>query len=295
MQSQSNDIKVIEQEMQVVKKLANLPNIDEIIFNDEGWDSRVYSTNNGCYFFKFPRSEKVRNRYTQQITALKLAGQVDAKIKVPKIIWEHPSNNYLGYQGVEGVALAGVLPILKSPTKQNIGETLGAFLKQFHQLKLADVRVVNIEDEIKQYQDWYLPAEPEINSNFNEDEQRKLKKLVYKIWPTQLRALGSDAALCHADFGFKNIFYDDGQVGIIDFGDVCLCDQSKDFIGLNDEIIFESALKTYGDSKELRQKIVLRQDTREIIKLTASIKKQDALGIQKSLNRLKEIVNQSKV
>jgi hypothetical protein len=80
---------------------------------------------------------------------------------------------------------------------------------------------------------------------------------------------------------------DNGQLGIIDFGDVGYYDRSKDFIDLNDNQIFELALQAYGDNEKLRQKITMRQNTTHIISLTYYIGKHDQKGIQKTLAKIK--------
>lgn len=288
MQAQTTTIEAVEQEKQLVRELADLTSKDEVIFIDSGWDSRVYSVNNGRYFFKFPRSDKIRKRYEQQIAALKLLTSVGLKVRVPKVIWEHPNNNYFGYEGVQGAVLEEIVSTLDEAAKQAIGKTIGEFLKQFHQLELPGVRDITVEQEIKQFQEWYEPAMPIIQKVFSEAEQTKLKKLVSRVWPSELIKLTRDAALCHGDLHFTNIMYgNDGQLGIIDFGDVGYYDRSKDFIDLDDHHIFESALETYGDNKELRQKIAIRQKVSYVITLTAAIGKQNEPGIQKTLAKLK--------
>ena len=291
MQSQTTPIEVIEQEKKLVKELANLTAEDEVIFNDSGWDSRVYSTNGGQYFFKFPRSDKIRKRYEHQIAVLKLVANIDPKVKVPKVIWEHPNNDYFGYEGVRGAALEDIVPTLDEAAKQIIGRTIGEFLRQFHQLELPGARDVTVEQEIKQFQEWYEPAVPVIQKAFSEAEQIKLKRLVSIVWPSELLKLGRDAALCHGDLHFSNIMYGSiGQLGIIDFGDVGYYDRSKDFIDLDEHHIFESALEAYGDNKELRQKIAMRQKVTHVITLTAAIGKQDEPGIQKTLAKLRAAI-----
>jgi hypothetical protein len=43
----------------------------EIVFTDEGWDSRVYIVNHGEAVFKFPRSPQTAQQYRYEIDALK--------------------------------------------------------------------------------------------------------------------------------------------------------------------------------------------------------------------------------
>lgn len=82
------------------KIIVNLPGLASpsptVVLNDSGWDSRAYSVNNGQYFVKFPRSEKIRGRYGYQISALKLAATIESPVRVSKVVWEEPNNAYFG-------------------------------------------------------------------------------------------------------------------------------------------------------------------------------------------------------
>ena len=87
----------IDSEMRLIRSLANLSTGSEIVQHEGGWDSRVYGFENDKYFFKFPRTDKVKQTYANEIAALKLAGCLDVEVKVPKVIWEYPDNAYFGY------------------------------------------------------------------------------------------------------------------------------------------------------------------------------------------------------
>lgn len=290
MQSQETLPEVIEQETRKVKEIASLSEADKVTFNDSGWDSRVYTINDGEYFVKFPRSEKIRLRFGYQIAALQLANSIDSKVTVPKVIWKDVNNNYFGYAGIEGVALTKARADLDDAAKEQIGTALGDFLRQFHQLQLPEARAMGIDHEIKQVQDWYEKGLHLSSSVFTEDEQKKLHMLVYDEWPARLTALGGNPVLCHGDFHFDNIFYgSDVGVGVIDFGDVCNADHSKDFADFGDLVIFEATLKAYGSKDEkLREKIRLREDMTRIITLTAQLIKPGEQSAQETITKIKE-------
>jgi len=293
MHSQNTDASTIEHEKQIVKQLANLPDTTDIAFEDAGWDSRAYIVHEGEYIVKFPRSEKVRGRYTSQIAAMKLAASTSADVLVPKVIWMHPTNEYFGYRGVRGTPLATILDQIDETTKQFIGQELGTFLKGFHKNQLPGARDMSIGEEIKQLQNWYEKGAEEGKQFFTSAEQRKLHIAVHEIWPTQLQKLGSTNKLCHGDFHFSNIFYDESdQIGIIDFGDVCYADPSKDFINLDDPAIFEATLAAYGETGDkFRQKIALRKQMLQVIKLTAQLAKKQLTEAQVTAGLLKQYIS----
>jgi aminoglycoside phosphotransferase (APT) family kinase protein len=278
----------IERETQLIVGLTGASS-EAVTLNDSGWESRAYNVNNGQYFVKFPRNEKIKGRYGYQIAAQKLAGSVNSEVRIPKVLWEGADGSYFGYEGVSGVALTEVLPDLDDTAKQAIGEALGGFLKQFHQLQLPEARPMGLEQEIKQIQDWYQKGLQLSRPLFTDEEQARLHQLVYETWPTELTSLGIVPALCHGDFHFANILYDDGAVGVIDFGDVCNADHSKDFADFEDPVIFEATLKAYSsDDDKLRQKIKLREDMTRIITLTAQLIKSGDQAAQETVAKIKK-------
>jgi aminoglycoside phosphotransferase (APT) family kinase protein len=290
MPEQTTSQETIFQEKKTIDNLLGAANpATTITLNDSGWDSRAYSVNNGQYFVKFPRNDKIKGRYGYQIAALKLAATIDSPVRVSKVIWEEPNNTYFGYEGIQGMSLTDALPTLDASAKQTVGTALGKFLRQFHQLQLPEARYMGLEQETKQFQDWYQKGLHLSNKIFSEDEQKRLHEMVYDKWPAQLMTLGSVPALCHGDFHFSNILYSSrGEVGVIDFGDVCNADHSKDFADFEDEVIFDAVLAAYGSSDDkLLDKIRLREDTTRIITLTAQLMKNGGKAAQETIGKIR--------
>ncbi len=268
MPEQTTDPKIIEAERQTIRSVAGLPENEEIKLNETGWDSRVYSFNDGKYFFKFPRSTKIQGRYVYELDAIKAAASLDVPVLFQEILWQHPENAYFGYRGVPGQPLSGVVEELPLSELQNIGEKLGHFLKAFHALSLPGARRMSLNDESDQIQRWYEQNHAQLKVNFSDPEQAALHKLVYETWPAKLHELGSDPVLSHGDLHSENILYDEsGSVGIIDFGDVAYYDRSKDFLELDDnKHIFSSVMQAYSiNDPQLADKIAVRQDMIQII------------------------------
>lgn len=278
----------IKIEEAIIRRLPGIPKEATIELNDNGYDSRAYSVNNDQYFVKFPRNEKIKGRYSYQISAQKLAFEIDSDITIPKILWQAADNSYFGYKGIQGVSLTETFETLDDAQKQAIGQSLGNFLRQFHRLKLPEARLMSIEQEVRQLQNWHEKGLPFSKEFFTTQEQARLHELIYSIWPNQLTELGCTSALCHGDLHFDNIFYDSGKVGIIDFGDACNADHSKDFADIYDETILTAMIKAYDNSdKKLLEKIRLRETTTRIITMTAQFLKNNKVAAQDTASKIR--------
>lgn len=289
MTSQLTTPETIAAEIQTVRSVAQLAESAQIMLNDTGWDSRVYlfDIDGIGHVMKFPRSEKIRGRYAAQIEAMRLAHSVATGVEIPELLWQHPDNNYFGYRAVTGLTLSKAIKTMDDATKNAVGATLGAFLAQFHGLELESARDMRPLQEIGQIQNWYSKGEIARSGLLTNDELAKLDDMVMKVWPERLLDFDSSIALCHGDFHFNNIFYDNGRLGIIDFGDVCNADHSKDFNDFDDEVILAAALRAYeqegGDLDDaMKEKIALRSDMIRVITLTAQIVKGETAKLESS-------------
>ena len=291
MLSQQTPPETVNQEKQCVKQLTGVSDVNDVIFNNVGWTSRVYIVGNGQFVVKFPRDDEVKREYVRELAVLRLLGQIECAVQVPKLRWWHPNNDYLGYEGIVGDEFAPVALHTGSSARKAIGRAVGSFLKRLHALNLDSARVVTVQDEIDEFQHKYRLSSAVITRDFTGDEQAKLASLIEEELPRELLRLGENPALCHGDLGFWNmILKDDGQIGIVDFGDTGYYDRSKDFMGLRDPELLDAALATYGDNEVLRRKIALRQKVLHILDLPFFIGKEDEVGISKTVSMIKAAI-----
>lgn len=294
MPKQTTSLKTINNEKLIIKELASLNSTNDIILNDTGWDSRVYSFGNGNHYFKFPRSSRVKELYKYEIIALKRIQKIDTPVVTQKIIWEHPNNDYFGYEGIQGKSLGETISSLTSKEKIATGNDIGYFLNQLHMIKLTGTREFTIEKEVEQIVNWYKSKADVIKDIFTLNEQHKLEQLVYFDWPAKLKELGSKPVFSHGDLDDKNIIYSNtGRIGIIDFGDVAYYDRSKDFLELNkDSTIYKNVLKAYDyNSALLDSKIAIRQQMIQIINLGYYSGKSNKVNLAKTVNLIKNYLN----
>lgn len=109
----------------------------------------------------------------------------------------------------------------------------------------------------------YDAAASTVEERFTRNERARLDEFYAVTMLEKMRRLGGDLVLCHGDLGPWNVLLAaDGSVGVIDFGDVCQCDPSKDLLGLVQPGVepdaLDAALTAYGDNPTLRQKIAVR-------------------------------------
>lgn len=284
MQQQTEILK----EIAIVRKLAGLHASEPVVQNEMGWTSRVHLVNGGQFCFKFPRSKAARQEYAHELAGLRMLQGFRWAVQLPEIRWVHPRNAYFGYAGIQGSALdqsSGWEP-------RAVGARLGGFLKQLHTRDLSGLPSISIEDEIKQFQSQYRLGREVLQQHLSRAQQTQLRSLVHQELPSALVRLGSEPALCHGDLGYWNIVAKpDGEVGVIDFGDIGYYDRSKDFIGMQDSQVLESALQEYGDRLRLRQKIAVRQKMLPILELPHYIGKRDEAAIARTLARVAVVVS----
>ncbi len=277
---------LILKEKKIVSSLTSV-RPEEIVYNDLGWTSRIYIINQGEIVFKFPRTQKVIQEYIKEIQIYYLLNNINMGVGIPQVKWQGPELRYFGYAGISGVTIDMCLHELTIDTKVKIGKNLGLFLKKLHTLDLKDANTYNLKDEITEFQEQFRRGENEIQTAFTKKKFSKIKNFVFQEFPDKVLNLGLSKALCHGDLGFWNIIYSSsGNIGIIDFGDVSYCDFSRDFIGLSDPTILESALSIYGEESKLREKIILRMKSLPILELPFFLDKKDRVGFKKSLKRI---------
>lgn len=277
-------------EQAVVRRALGLGDHDNVEYDDDGWDSRVYLVNRGEAAFKFPRSPEAKLQYRREVRVLDALQTIDSPILIPRVEWRDPDLEWFGYRGVVGHQLSYRLSDLNADTKRSIGRSLGLFLRELHTHRVDGLPVVPIDGEIAQYQEKYRLALPALDG-LTASELAVAQSFFFDSLPNALRDLRGELRLTHGDLGPWNIILtDDDEVGVIDFGDASYQDPSKDFSGFGDDIIFESALASYGADDWLREKAWLRIKAFPILDIPFYLGKHDAAGIETCLQLIRWLI-----
>jgi len=286
-----SEIKFSQEELNIVKQLTGITDARRINVNNIGWTSRAYVIDEGKIVFKFPRTTEDKQGFLYEINALELIKQHEFAVKTPIINWSTVNNEYIGFFGVDGHSLNQErISEFTVETKKKIGTEIGLFLKQLHALDAPTcVYVMSVEDEIAEYQAKYQMALPTLASYFDSKEIQVIDELFMKIMPTEMLKHGEELVFSHGDLTFNNMMLTDkNELGIIDFGDAGLYEQSKDFIALKDEAMLNGALSAYGDTPILRLKIEIRQKLLPVLDILYYVGKNDLTGVMKCINLIKD-------
>jgi aminoglycoside phosphotransferase (APT) family kinase protein len=287
---QEPDDKTIREEKGIVGELCALPDDARITFSDHGWTSRVYLVNRGEFVFKFPRFEKTKEEYALEVLAYMVARDVGG-VLIPEVRWEHPNRNYLGYRGIIGRPVDTVIPTLTASEKRSIGSRLGTFLKKFHERTIAGAPLISPDRELSDYRHKLELGLPQMEEHFSEPEIDQIRRFVTEEYPQKMSELGFRRGLCHGDLGYWNMIYSpQGEIGLVDFGDVAYCDTSKDFAGMDDPDMLDAALEAYAGDVS-REKIGLRMKVHPILDLPFFVGKNDQDGIARTVAGIRRILS----
>ena len=284
----ANEIKADEDEIVTVRRLVGLDDTHPVDRNEIGWTSRVYLVNQGEYVVKFPRTDAVKEEYRREIVLLRQLEACHLPVLTPRILWTHPDQAYLGYAGIVGTSLDLLIHATTTEQRVAIGAQIGTFLQALHNLQLADGFAITLDDEIAEFHYKYGLGAAILARDLTTAERDRLDEVVLREMPAALKRLGTDVTFCHGDLGYWNmIVSENGQLGIIDFGDSGYYDCAKDFSALEDADLRESALLAYGADDLLRERIALRRRLLPVVDLPFYVGKQDEAGIAKTVARIR--------
>lgn len=286
--NQSTPKVVIDTEKQTIVDELGLSNINTIKFIDTGWDNRVYFVSGADIVYKFPRTKKIGDNYNHEIAIINAIKNHQINIKTPQIVHIGKDNAYYAYKAIKGLLLSEMSSTLDEPTKVKIGSQLGDFLKILHAVKVENTRKKSIDDEISQLQKWSKVALRYIDSKTKKQTYKAILNHVQSTLPNTLRALSKTEGLCHGDFHGGNIIIHNDSIGVIDFGDVAYMDTSKDFIGIEDDVILNAMFLAYGVNDEFMQKVTIRKHIFDYIRLSVNIGKKDWDGADRAVKRIIE-------
>lgn len=264
---ENTDTDVLETEKKLAKSVLKISSKEELTLIESGWTSRVYLTRKGKLVCKFPRYQDVKKEYKVEIEILKTLAPIELSVEVPKILEVGNDFRYLAYNGVEGDVLK--FQEIEKNEKKLIGQAIGHFIKVLRDQDIQMGHDMDLDKEISEHIEKYELGKPQWKKVLSKEEFKSLDTFMTVVYKNRMQSLGFKGECSHGDLGFWNILFDkdSGSVGVIDFGDYGVYDESIDFVGLKDPLILNEALSIFDDSDELRAKIQLRQSLLPILEM----------------------------
>lgn len=284
-------------ETAIARRVLNLPEHACLTCNDVGWTSRVYLYRQGYAVVKFPRYAAVKQEYAVECALYRhLQNCVFPSVQLPRLWAVGLNYDYMAYTGIVGetVDLGLERHVFDASQKRDLGQRLGLFLKAFHGLSFANGREETPQQEIDVLQEKYRLGLPYLKKHLQDAELQRLEKHVTQVFVEKIQTLGYERVFCHGDLGLWNMVYRQKskalELGIIDFGDVCYGDASRDFVGLSDPIIRDAALEVYGETPQLRERVLFRQKMLPILELPYYLGKHNQVAIEQPLLRIRALL-----
>jgi thiamine kinase-like enzyme len=275
-------------ELATVKKLTSVNDENRIVLNEVGWTSRVYIVDNGEIVFKFPRGKKWREECKHELNILKLISEYEFNVNLPLIKWDGENSSYAGFYGVHGEAITTeTIDKLSETQKREVGAQIGLFLKKLHSIDYKGKSPIRESSEIEWFQKTFYKRKRILKEHFNENELDVIEELVTSF-PKKSANLGVQRVFCHCDLGYNNILLTDNlEIGIIDFGDAGICENSYDFTGLEDNVILDAAIIAYCGDEVLREKVTIRRQLMPLMEMFFLIDRKDQEGIVHSARKMR--------
>jgi Putative homoserine kinase type II (protein kinase fold) len=283
-------------ELAVVKELTNITDEKCIFLNEIGWTSRVYIVNNGEFVFKFLKSKKYKEEFEHEINILKLIKEYEFSISIPLISRIGEGNTYMEFCGITGKSMTTeTISELSKEQKRKIGTQIGLFLKELHIIDYKGKSPNNENSIIEWFQKSFSKRKRTLKKYFNEKELIFIEELVLSL-PQKSAKFGIEQVFCHGDLGYNNILLTtDLEVGIIDFGDAGNLDKSYDFIGIEDDVILDTAILAYGGDDVLREKIAIRRQLLPLMEMLFLIDRKEKEEVRKCANKIRNNMKMRKI
>lgn len=275
-------------ELSIVKELTNVNDESRIVLNEIGWTSRIYLVDNGEFVFKFLKNKKYKEELRHEINILKLIKKYEFNVRIPLISQVGEDNEYIGFYGMIGRSMTTeIIDELSEEQKRKIGTQIGLFLKKLHAIDYKGKSPSDENSIIEWFQESFSKKKRTLKKYFNEKELYSIEELITSL-PQKSAKLGIEEVFCHGDLGYNNILLTaDFKIGIIDFGDAGNLDKSYDFIGIEDDVILDSAIFAYGDNDVLRKKVAIRRKLLPLMEMLFLIDKRDLEEIKKCAKKMR--------
>lgn len=194
----------LEQEFEDIK-------IEEIQFIPTGWTNIVYevSTNNGEFFFRFPRDQFWERTIVKDYQFAKYINGKTSFKTVELILKENKGRPFSMHKKIKGTPLALKMNELPEKEVKKVSKQIAKFMHEMHTLDYNPNEIFSINNIGLDLQDFITEL---LDKHVSEED--------LEFWKKQNFESKEDACLVHGDLNSSNILLDENNniAAVIDFG-----------------------------------------------------------------------------
>ena len=214
----------MEKYLKLIQSTDKSLKINNYEVNDIGADNLVIIVNNDLVF-KFPKQEVFYEREVEFLNYIR--PHISANIPNVKI-FNTDRQKFTCHKIIKGISYHE----LNYNERKSVADKLSTYLAKFF-AELHSIKITN--DFQKDNQHYFINQEQEdtILKHFESDKSMINDFLNTKEYLKNYEKVEKDMCICHDDLHFGNIIIDNGKPsGIIDFGDMIVCNYNRDFYQL---------------------------------------------------------------
>ncbi|MBR3162751.1 MAG: aminoglycoside phosphotransferase family protein [Clostridia bacterium] len=200
---------IIDKEL---KENFNVKTIDSMQQISTGWTNIVYKvkTNNGNYYFRFPRDDFWEKTIVKDYQFAKYIQGKTSFTTVDLKLGYSNNRPFSIHKEIEGVALAEKMNELNSADIEKIANQLAKFMHELHNIEYDEKEIFSINNIGLELQDFITEL---LAKHVSKEDNEFWAKNNFKINP-------NEQCLVHGDFNSSNVLLDEKNnvTAIIDFG-----------------------------------------------------------------------------
>jgi len=221
--------------------------ITQVDIHDGGDDFLVFEINSE-WMFRFPRNDVSQKAFEQEMQFL---ARFKPLSPLPIPDYQYTGDGFAGYAKIHGRHLSDELfQGFSSDIREKVAEQLGRFLSALHNFPLEEANEIRLTrgwdgTHHKNGTSFLEKAAPLLSPSAQNKATRCMKDLL---------ASKFTGNVIHGDFYLPDhVFFDESQLGVIDFADVTIYDPAHDLqciLEIGGEDFFETMMKYYDGSKD---------------------------------------------
>lgn len=210
------------------EQIARFVEANTIEFVGDGWDNVVYSDLQKTKVFRFPKKDDGMDILNMEAAVLpKLVHAHMGATILPPVVKKDGKLIYAEYAFVDGNKYES----LDTDSKIILLKKLGTFLLRLHAYDMSEIDEAPRVDYREKYSLVFEDIETTLTSILSR-QQLQYARDVYHAYLTDTIYHTFQTALLHGDISFDHIYFEHGEISIIDWSDLHVADPAREFYHL---------------------------------------------------------------